>query len=110
MNVEVISILDLNKVDIFLYDAFVLSGSSKYAILNHLDVYSSEIELIKKSNKPILGICLGFELICYTFDEKLIFHKEQYLPLNSAFTQIFESQYIVNLPQKFQFTHPLKFL
>jgi len=24
-----------------------------------------------------LGICLGFELICYAFDEKLIFNKER---------------------------------
>ena len=75
--VDVVDVLDLSKMDVSKYDCFVLSGSSQYSVLSHLKLYSSEINLIKTTNKPILGICLGFELICYAFNEKLIFNKER---------------------------------
>jgi anthranilate/para-aminobenzoate synthase component II len=75
--VHVVDVLDLSKQNISIYDCFVLSGSSQYSVLSHLDLYSSEINLIKTVNKPILGICLGFELICYAFNEKLILNKER---------------------------------
>jgi len=75
--VDVVNVLDLSKLDISKYDCFILSGSSEYSVLSYLDLYSSEINLIKTTNKPILGICLGFELICYAFNEKLIFNKER---------------------------------
>jgi len=77
LEVEVIDVLDLDKIDFSLYDAFILSGSSKYSVVSNVDIYSLEIELIKKSDKPILGICLGFELICYAFDEMLEFYKKR---------------------------------
>lgn len=75
--IDIVDILDLSKLDISKYDCFVLSGSSEYSVLSHLDLYSSELDLIKTTNKPVLGICLGFELICYAFDEKLVFNKEK---------------------------------
>jgi GMP synthase (glutamine-hydrolysing) len=75
--VDVVDVLDLSSKDVSIYDCFVLSGSSQYSVLSYLDMYSSEINLIKTSNKPILGICLGFELISYSFDEKLVYNKER---------------------------------
>jgi len=54
------------------YDLIILSGSSKLSVINHTVEYSDEINLIKKSNVPIVGICLGFELICFAFSEKLV--------------------------------------
>lgn len=74
---DFVDVLDLSKINISKYDCFILSGSSQYSVLSHLDLYSTEINLIKTTNKPILGICLGFELISYAFDEKLIFNKEK---------------------------------
>jgi anthranilate/para-aminobenzoate synthase component II len=53
------------------YDAFVLSGGSKYSLLENEEIYSEVISLIEKSIKPILGISLGFEIIGYTYDEML---------------------------------------
>lgn len=75
--IDIVDVLNLFETDISKYDCFILSGSSQYSVLNHLELYSSEINLIKTSNKPILGICLGFELICFAFNEKLIFNKKR---------------------------------
>lgn len=75
--IDIVDVLDLSKMDISNYNCFILSGSSQYSVLNHLELYSSEINLIKTSDKPILGICLGFELICFAFNEKLIFNKKR---------------------------------
>jgi len=68
-------VLDYKKIDLKTtsaddYDAIILSGGNT-SIINHENEYSSEIELIKSSTKPVLGICLGFELIAKAFDEKL---------------------------------------
>ncbi|MEC8339992.1 MAG: hypothetical protein VXZ40_05175 [Nanoarchaeota archaeon] len=53
------------------YDKFVLSGGSKYSLLEHEDKFKEVITLVEQSNKPILGISLGFEIIGFTFDEIL---------------------------------------
>lgn len=53
------------------YDAIILSGGSSLSVVNHEKEYSKELHLIKNCQKPILGICLGFELINFAFGEKL---------------------------------------
>ena len=52
-------------------DAIILSGGQSQSIKNHPEIYQKESEIIKKSKVPVLGICLGFELICQTFGEKI---------------------------------------
>lgn len=61
--------IDLGIVDSF--DAIILSGSSQFPIFGNEDLYKNEINLIKNSTKPIIGICLGFELIAYAFGAEL---------------------------------------
>ena len=49
------------------YDLIILTGGTGLSIDKHEDDFVGEIDLIKNSNKPIIGICLGFELICHVF-------------------------------------------
>jgi len=54
-------------------DAIILTGGSNVrGVVNHSEDYKKEIEIIKNSNKPILGICLGFQLICKVYDAKFV--------------------------------------
>lgn len=59
------------------YDAIILSGGSSLSVVNHEKEYSKELHLIKNCQKPILGICLGFELINFAFGEKLKMLKQK---------------------------------
>jgi len=76
-DIEVVSIFNLDSINLDSFDAYILSGSSKYPVKYSLDIYSKELSLIKESKKPILGICLGFELICHAFNEELVFHDKR---------------------------------
>lgn len=50
-------------------DLFILSGS--YIRPYYDSIYYSEIELIKRVTKPILGICEGYELIAHTYGSEI---------------------------------------
>jgi GMP synthase-like glutamine amidotransferase len=52
-------------------DLLILSGGHKYPVSLNPEQYESEINLIKTTGVPILGVCLGFEIIAYTFDCEL---------------------------------------
>jgi GMP synthase-like glutamine amidotransferase len=49
------------------YDLIILTGGTGLSIDKHENDFVGEINLIKNSNKPIIGICLGFEVICHAF-------------------------------------------
>lgn len=53
------------------YDFIILSGGHPNAIAYKHQLYEEEIKTILSSNIPLLGICLGFELIAYAFGGKL---------------------------------------
>lgn len=58
-------------------DLVILSGSSDVPLGASKEMYKDEIEFIKTSHCPIIGICFGFEAIAIAHDEKLIFSKEK---------------------------------
>jgi GMP synthase (glutamine-hydrolysing) len=60
------------------YDMIILSGGHLMPVLNHDLEFKKEIALIKKINKPIIGICLGSELIAHSFGAKLKLLKHKY--------------------------------
>lgn len=64
----------LNKIDPEAYDAIILSGGSP-TLQKDEKAHRKQLELIKTTKKPLLGICLGHELICYAYGETL-----QHLP------------------------------
>lgn len=53
---------------------YVLSGGNRPALFNRF--YAGEIELIKTTKRPVLGICMGFELIAAAFGSTIIRQSE----------------------------------
>lgn len=53
------------------FNAIVLSGGHDFPVDENDKKLQKEINLIKNSTKPILGICFGFEVIAHTLGAKL---------------------------------------
>jgi GMP synthase (glutamine-hydrolysing) len=49
------------------FDLAILSGGSKFQLMGNEEKFSKEIDFIKNSNIPIIGICLGFEIIALAY-------------------------------------------
>lgn len=49
------------------FDLVILSGSSWYSVEESPEKYAKEVLIIKEYKTPIIGICLGCELIAYVF-------------------------------------------
>jgi anthranilate/para-aminobenzoate synthase component II len=67
VGVIVVNFNQVSLSDVYDCDAVILSGGHSLPIENHEAEYAREIEIIKRFGKPILGICLGFELIGKVF-------------------------------------------
>ena len=46
------------------YDKIILSGGHTFNVLNPNKTFQNEAKIIMGFKKPLLGICLGFQLIC----------------------------------------------
>lgn len=57
--------------DFNLFDLVVLSGGSQISVVSAPEVFKQEIDLIKKSQTSIIGICEGCEIIAYTYGSEL---------------------------------------
>ncbi len=70
-----------NKIDVYKlfskypdtnkYNLVILSGGSQISIINAPEIFTQEIQLVKNSTVPIIGICQGCEVIAYTFGSEL---------------------------------------
>lgn len=68
-----ISIWEILKTYIFKKpDLIILSGAGEVPLNFSLELYQNELDLIKTTNFPILGICFGFEAIAVAYGEKLV--------------------------------------
>ena len=68
---RIINYQDLDYRKLTKGDIVILTGGHRYPILWHAKQYSKEIELVKKHKGPIIGICLGFELIAHIYGSHL---------------------------------------
>ena len=59
------------------YDLVILSGSSRFPITENEWLLLPEIDLIKTTTAPIIGICYGCELIARAFGGSLVDHGEE---------------------------------
>lgn len=71
-DIEVVDFENIKLNSLNSFDLIILSGGSSFSVKNHSKKYSKELKLIKNTKKPVLGICLGFELICFVFGEELV--------------------------------------
>lgn len=76
-DVQVVIPDDLRTVTVSNYDLVVLSGSSKFPITDNEWFLLPEIDLIKTTTTPIIGICYGCELIARAFGGSLVDHGEE---------------------------------
>ncbi|MGV9001432.1 MAG: glutamine amidotransferase-related protein [Candidatus Saccharimonadaceae bacterium] len=74
---EVINYKDLDYKKLTKGDIVILTGGHGDPILWHKKQYLKETELIKKHKGPIIGICLGFELIAHVYGSHLHFLNER---------------------------------
>jgi GMP synthase-like glutamine amidotransferase len=55
----------LKLSDLDSYSGVILSGGHDHPVKGNDDYFKQELELIHRSHLPILGVCLGFELLAY---------------------------------------------
>lgn len=58
-------------------DIVILSGGHGSPVLWHDKEYAKELDIIKHHRGPVIGICLGFQLIAHAFDSSLHFLPER---------------------------------
>jgi anthranilate/para-aminobenzoate synthase component II len=67
--------IDLQKTDE--YDIIILSGGTQFAIDRNLDSFQKEFELIRTREKPLLGVCLGFEAMIVALGGELLYRTDR---------------------------------
>lgn len=64
---EIVHSFDDFDKDATNFDLVILSGGSKYQLVGNEEKFEKEINFIKNTNIPIIGICFGYELIVVAF-------------------------------------------
>ncbi len=68
---RIINYQDLDYKKFSKDDIVILTGGHGDPILWHKKIYYQEAKLVKKHKGPIIGICLGFELIAHVYGSHL---------------------------------------
>ena len=70
-NPKLINYKELDYTTLSKNDIVILTGGHGDPILWHKKQYQQEIDLVKKHKGPIIGICLGFEVIAHIYGSHL---------------------------------------
>lgn len=62
---------DIKQSDIASDDLVILSGGHNFPVLWHDKEYQKELNLIQSHRGPLIGICLGFQLIAHYYGSHL---------------------------------------
>jgi anthranilate/para-aminobenzoate synthase component II len=76
-NIKVIKYSRIAKIKNIDADLVVLSGGHGSPVLSKRDPYRLEIDFIQHATVPILGVCLGYELIAHAFKAELTLMKNR---------------------------------
>tara|TARA_B100000965_G_scaffold242864_1_gene203851 strand:- start:1948 stop:2484 length:537 start_codon:yes stop_codon:yes gene_type:complete len=71
---KIINYKDLDKMSLLDYDKIIICGTSLQD--NDYLNYMANFKNLTNFNKPILGICSGFQILCVTFGERIVDSKE----------------------------------
>lgn len=83
------------------YDAVILSGGSQLPVAYNQEAYKEQFKLIKNTNKPLLGICMGFEILCSAYNEELTL-QEAKTSKHATINLTHEDELLTNLPRSFK--------
>jgi len=77
----------------------VLSGGRTFPVAWHDKYYAKELDLIRHYDGPILGICLGFELIAHAYNHRLTrlprrVHTERVITINEEGRHYFSQSHV----------------
>lgn len=70
-HVETINWKKISPVHVQKSDLVILSGGHAYSVVGHPEKWKKELSFIRKCKKPMIGICLGFELIAHAYGSRL---------------------------------------
>lgn len=59
------------------YDLYILTGGPAMPDDDCLREFREEVKLISNAEKPVVGICFGFQLIAKVFDSKIIDNEQR---------------------------------
>lgn len=76
---KIIKFEELKGIEVSKNDLLILSGGHGGTVLWNSSLYSEEFSIVKDHKGPIIGICLGFELIAHVFGSHLHLNKRRFL-------------------------------
>ncbi len=68
-HITVVNYHELRMEDTSAQDCIILSGSH-IPVSNFDDKYGIQIDVLTHSKRPVLGICVGFALVCHAYGHK----------------------------------------
>jgi len=75
-DVGVIRVEEMKHEETDSYDLVILTGATGLAIPSHMDIYKEELRLIRERQKPLLGVCVGFQVIAVALGGTLQYRTE----------------------------------